>query len=316
MITPKPLDPMALVMVEEPFDDPNHIAQIKWDGVRMLTYLDETGLSLFNRRKNERTANYPELQELKTQVKARSLILDGEIVALGEGGKPTFSNILRRDLAKSSDKIRLIARQLPIYYMVFDILYLDDRWLVDEPLTTRQERLADVVSPSAQVQLVESHPSGVQLFRVMQEQGMEGIVIKEKAGRYHIGERHPTWKKVKYFRKLNAVVGGATLRGGNVNSLLLGLYQDGKLIYIGKAGSGLNNDSIAALTAFARGLPKQGHPFAVKPKLPASTAYDEIVFFPPQLVVEVQFMEWTADMTLRAPTIQGFREQDPEECVL
>ncbi|TCP59279.1 bifunctional non-homologous end joining protein LigD [Tumebacillus sp. BK434] len=316
MITPKPLDPMALLMVDEPFDDPHHLAQIKWDGVRMLAYLDETGLSLFNRRQNERTDQYPELQELKTQVKARSLILDGEIVALGAGGKPSFSNILRRDLAKSSDKIRLISRELPIYFMVFDLLYLDGRWLVDEQLTTRQEWLTEVLQPSAQVQLVDSHATGVQLFRVMQEQGMEGIVIKEKAGRYHIGQRHPTWKKVKSFRKLNAVVGGATLRGGNVNSLLLGLYREGRLIYIGKAGSGLNNEGIAALTAFARGLSKQGHPFAVKPKLPASTAYDEVVYFPPQLVVEVQFMEWTSDMTLRAPTIQRFRELDPKECVL
>jgi bifunctional non-homologous end joining protein LigD len=316
MITPKPIDPMALVLVDEPFDDPNYVYQIKWDGVRMLTYLDESGLALFNRRKHERTNNYPELQEIKGQLKARTAVLDGEIIALGEGGKPSFSNILKRDLAKSSDKIRLLTRQIPIYYMVFDLLYLDGRWLVEEPQTARQERLAQVLQPSAQVRLVDNHPSGVQLFQVMKEQGMEGIVCKEKAGRYHIGVRHPTWKKVKNFRTLYAVVGGATLRGGHVNSLLLGLYQEEKLIYIGKAGSGLNNETIRALTAFVRQLPKHPHPFTAKPKLHASTACDEIVYFPPQLVVEVQYMEWTSDMTLRAPTIQGFREIDPRTCTL
>ncbi|MFD2168623.1 non-homologous end-joining DNA ligase [Tumebacillus lipolyticus] len=315
MITNTPLEPMALVLVEQPFDDPNCLYQIKWDGVRMVTYLDESGLLLFNRKQRERTANYPELQEIKTAMKARSAILDGEIVALGEGGKPDFSNILKRDLALRSDKIASLVRKIPIYYLVFDLLYLDGRWLIDLPLTARQERLEDALRPTAHVQLVANHSSGVQLFNLMREQGMEGIVIKEKAGSYHIGERHPTWKKVKNFRTLFAVVGGVSLRGGQVNSLLLGLYQEGRLHYIGKAGSGLTGDQLRALTAFVGQLPRQPHPFASLPQLTAGTRYDQIAYLPPQLVVEVQFLEWTSDLTLRAPSVRGFRERDPRSCI-
>lgn len=314
MITNTPLEPMALVLVEQPFDDPNCLYQIKWDGVRMVAYMDESGLLLFNRKQRERTANYPELQEIKTALKARSAILDGEIVALGEGGKPDFSNILKRDLALRSDKIASLVRMIPIYYLVFDLLYLDGRWLIDLPLTARQERLADALRPTAHVQLVANHSSGVQLFNLMREQGMEGIVIKEKAGSYHIGERHPTWKKVKNFRTLFAVVGGVSLRGGQVNSLLLGLYQEGRLHYIGKAGSGLTGDQLRALTAFVGQLPRQPHPFSSLPQLTAGTRYDQIAYLPPQLVVEVQFLEWTSDLTLRAPSVRGFRERDPRSC--
>lgn len=311
----QPFIPMAMVLVDEPFDDPNYLYQIKWDGVRMVAYLDESGVRLVNRRLNDHTDNYPELQALPSMIKGRSAVLDGEIVAIGTDGKPSFSNILKRDLSKSPEKIRMMSRSIPIYFMVFDLLYLDDRWLVDEPLVHRQERLASVLTETEQVKIVGNQPSGTALFQVMREQGMEGIVCKEKQGLYKIGERSDTWKKVKYIRTIHAVVGGATLKGGRVNSLVLGAYADGKLICIGKAGSGLSGSDIQALTAFARGVKDQPCPFAVRPKLLRST-YDELIWFPPQLVAEVNYMEWTSDLTLRAPAIQGFVQRDPASCGL
>jgi bifunctional non-homologous end joining protein LigD len=309
----QPLVPMQPTLTEEPFDHPDWVYQIKWDGVRVLTYHDESGLRLVNRRLNERTANYPELHFLKEHLRARSAILDGEIIAFGADGKPSFSSILKRDLVKSADKIRLLPGRIPVYYMVFDLLHLDGKSLTGEPLLRRQELLAEVLPQAEQVKVVENHASGTALFRVMKEQGMEGIVCKEKQGTYKVGERSRTWLKVKYFRQINAVVGGVGVKNGFVNSLILGVYTEGKLICVGKAGSGLSSADVQALTQFARAVKGQPCPFEKKPKFPGAN-FDEIIWFPLQLVVEVEFMEWTSDLILRAPTIQRFVERDPAAC--
>ena len=153
--------------------------------------------------------------------------------------------------------------------------------------------------------MVTSQHAGTALFQLMGEQGMEGIVCKEKQGRYRIGDRNETWKKVKHSMRMNAVVGGVTTKGGQVNSLVLGLYNEGKLVFIGKAGSGLSATDLQALTQFINKLPPQPCPFAHPPQLLKHT-FDELIYVPPQLVVEVEFMEWSNDMQMRQPTVQGF----------
>ena len=317
MTTPElqPVVPMQPVQVDEPFDDPRYTYQIKWDGVRLLTYLDINGLQLFNRKLRPRTYIYPEMQELKKWLRASSVILDGEMVALGADGKPSFSAILRRDLVKGGDKVRVLMRNAPVFYMVWDVLFHDGEWLVDKPLFQRQERLREVVTPTGMVKLVDDHPSGVDLFRVMEQQGMEGIVAKEREGIYRLGERHPTWKKIKNFRTIHAVVGGATIKSGLVNALLLGVCTEDGLLYVGKAATGLSAADIEALTGFANQLPEQKPPFANPPRF-SPTVYEKVVWFPPTLVLEVRFLEWTSDLTLRGPVILGFREKAAEECRL
>ena len=315
MTTPElqPVVPMQPVMVDKPFDDPRYTYQIKWDGVRVLTYLDINGLQLFNRKLRPRTFIYPEMQELKKWLRATSVILDGEMVALGADGKPSFSAILRRDLVKGGDKVRLLARSSPVFYMVWDVLYHEGEWLVDKPLSQRQERLREVVTPSQFVKLVDDHPSGIELFRVMEQQGMEGIVAKEREGKYLIGERNATWKKIKTFRTIHTVAGGAVIKSGLVNSLLLGLYNEDGLIYVGKAATGLSAADLQALTGFTNQLPEQKSPF-LNPPRSSGTIYDKVVWFPPTIVVEVKFLEWTSDLTLRDPVILGFRDKPAGEC--
>jgi bifunctional non-homologous end joining protein LigD len=312
----EPVVPMQPVQVDEPFDDPRWLYQIKWDGVRMLSYMDSDGVRLVNRKLNDHTVKYPDLTAaLPGQVRAESLILDGEIVGFGEDGKPAFSAALKRDLVKSADKAQMLARTRPAYYMVWDLLYLNGQWLLDEPLSRRQQRLAEVLEPGTNIKLVDSHESGTALFRVMQEQGMEGIVAKEREGIYHLGQYNPTWKKIKYYRHLHAVVGGVSVKNGLVNSLLLGLYHEEQLLYIGRAGTGLDNAMIRALTQFVNGLPPQKPPFQNPPRI-TETAYERLVWFPVQLVVEVRFMEWTSDLTLRAPVVLGFCERETKTCTL
>lgn len=310
-----PVVPMQPVPRDEPFDDPDWLYQIKWDGVRILAYLEDGDVQYVNRKLRPRTANYADMLMVKEQVKARSVVLDGEMIGLGADGKPSFSAILKRDLVKGADKIRKAIARQPVFYMVWDILYLDGTWLLDEPLWRRQERLAAVLEPSERVQLLDNYDSGTELFRVMEAQGMEGIICKERQGRYVLGEYHATWKKVKNYRHQQVVVGGAILKSGLVNSLLLGVYQDGVLLFIGKAATGLSAADIQALTQFATQLPPQPSPFANLPKL-SVPAYEQTVWFPPQLVVEVRFLEWTSDLTLRAPIVLGFRQVDPKSCIL
>ncbi|PWK15569.1 RNA ligase family protein [Tumebacillus permanentifrigoris] len=311
----EPVVPMQPVQVDEPFDDSKWLYQIKWDGVRMLSYFDADGVRLVNRKLRDHTFKYPDLTTaLAEQVRAKSVILDGEIVGFGEDGKPTFSASLKRDLVKSADKAQVLARTRPAYYMVWDILYADGRWLLEEPLSRRQQRLADVLEPGPSIKLVDSHDAGTALFRVMQEQEMEGIVAKEREGIYRLGEYNPTWKKIKHYRFVHAVVGGAIVKSGLVNSLLIGLYQEDQLIYIGRAATGLDNAMIQALTQFVNHLPSQPPPFQNPPRH-TGNAYEKVVWFPPQLVVEVRFMEWTSDLTLRAPVVLGFRETEVRACV-
>ncbi|KEO84312.1 hypothetical protein EL26_05965 [Tumebacillus flagellatus] len=311
----EPVVPMQPVQVDEPFDDPKWLYQIKWDGVRMLTYLDESAVRLVNRKLNDHTVKYPDLTSvLPEQVRAKSVVLDGEIVGFGEDGKPSFSAALKRDLVKSADKARLLSRTRPAYYMVWDVLYADGQWLLNEPLSRRQQRLAELLEPGTNVKPVDSHESGTALFRVMKEQGMEGIVAKERAGRYTLGEYNPTWKKIKYYRFAQAVVGGVSVRNGLVNSLLLGLYDDDdRLLYIGRAGTGLDNAMIQALTQFVNQLPPMKPPFQNPPRH-TETAYEKLAWFPPQLVVEVRYLEWTSDLTLRSPVVLGFLEKDVASC--
>jgi bifunctional non-homologous end joining protein LigD len=144
----------------------------------------------------------------------------------------------------------------------------------------------------------------------MDQLDMEGIVMKERNGLYHIGMKHPTWFKVKCKRKMKAVVGGVTLKGGIVNALLLGAYQEGQLIFIGGAGSGLTNDHLKLLTESVRSLRQETCPFVNPPKLRKG----EFAWFVPSLTVLVEYLEWTEEITLRAPVVKKFGQAAPEEC--
>lgn len=310
----EPVVPMQPVQVDEPFDDARWLYQIKWDGVRMLAYADPNSLRLVNRKLRDHTFKYPDLTaQLQASVRLTSWVLDGEIIGLGAEGKPAFSSALKRDLVKSADKAQQLSRTQPAYYMVWDLLYADGKWLVDQPLAQRQERLFRALEPSQNIQLVDSHSSGTELFRVMQEQGMEGIVAKEREGLYHLGVYHQTWKKIKHYRVLHAIVGGVLVKNGLANSLLLGLYQEEQLLYIGRAANGLDSQMIQALTQFVQQLPPQPAPFHQPPRH-VSTAYEKVVWLPPQLVVEVRFLEWTSELTLRSPIVLGFREHAAKTC--
>ncbi|OUM94846.1 MAG: DNA ligase [Thermobacillus sp. ZCTH02-B1] len=306
----EPIVPFEPVAAEDIPTGPRWVAQIKWDGVRMLVYFDGASTRLVNRRLHERTMQYPELADARRYLRAKSAILDGEIVAF-DGGKPSFHEVMRRDGIRSARAVSAAVREIPVAYMVFDILYLDGEWVTGHSLEERQRLLGRTLEPCDNVRLVENAADGARLFEVMRAHGMEGIVVKDLASTYAIGGKDGRWRKIKVRRDLTAVVGGVTYDGGLVNALLLGLYdRQGRLHYIGHAGSGrLTVRDRAGIAAAAELIRSPDCPFAAKPPRSAGA-----VWLRPLLTAKVRYLEWTPGRTLRHPVIEAVGTGQAEAC--
>lgn len=301
------VEPMIPVLVKEIIERPDYVYQVKWDGVRMLSYLSGGRVTLLNKHGRMRTDQYPEMQELTSLLKTPEAIVDGELVVL-KNGKPSFPSILKRDLS-SSRQDNYLMKLYPVHYMVFDILYAG-RDLRTLPLLERQAVLDKTLTENSWVRIVENFSVGHSLFAAVKAQDMEGIVIKRRLSSYQGGKKHRDWLKVKYRRTQYCVVGGYTLNGTVVNALLLGIYRGHDLLYIGKAGTGLRQEDWTLLTRELPRISISHSPFVNKP--PARGYY----FVQPQLTVKVEFAEWTDTLTLRSPVITGFSNKPAGECRL
>jgi bifunctional non-homologous end joining protein LigD len=286
------------------------IAQIKWDGVRMLSYSDGSHAELINRRGNRRTLQYPELSRPEAYCRAQSVILDGEIIALS-GGKPSFHEVMRRDSLKNEAAIRAVSPQVPVLYMIFDILYCNGLSLLNEPLSRRQQILSEMLLPHPHVQNVPSYHQPAQLFAAAQKGSLEGIVCKDLTSTYAPGGKDKRWQKRKIISDVTAVAGGVTFRDGLVNALLFGLYDDtGKLHYIGHAGAGkMTVQDWRNLTAQIGGLLTEQMPFTELPQRSKGA-----VWIRPELVFKLHFLEWNPSGTFRQPVIQAQVELPPRSC--
>lgn len=304
-----PVKPFEPVRTEQVPAGEGWIAQIKWDGVRMLTYRDGGQTRLINRRLNDRTRQYPELAEPAAWCTAETFVLDGEVIALGDG-RPSFYRVMKRDNLRNEPAIRQAANRDPVTYMIFDLLYVNGEWLTGRPLRERQERLREIIRPQDHVQLVGNVADGEHLLAVMNQYGMEGIVCKDLSSTYVPGGKDGRWRKVKLFRDLVAAVGGVTLRAGTVNSLFLGLFAEDRFLYIGHAGTGkLTQADWRALTERLMPLSVPRRPFANEPH-----RTDGAIWVKPELTVKVQFLEWTPQGTMRHPSIQAIADVPAAEC--
>ncbi len=289
------------------------IAQVKWDGVRVLTYADDGGVRLYNRKKNERTMHYPEITSISEYCSSRSVILDGEVISLGGNGKPSFQRVMRRDGLRNIDRVRIAIESVPIIYMIFDIVYLDGVWIHDKSLRERNQLLSSIITPNEHIQLVPSVEQTQGLFNAVQEQEMEGIVLKRIDSLYSIGKKREDWLKLKNFQDVIAVIGGFTLRHNTVNSILLGLYDSlGRLQYVGHTGTGkMTVSDWKELTKELKEMVTEQLPFN---KIPQRRT--DAVWVQPKKTVKIKFAEWTEGGALRQPSIEGFIEFPPEECLL
>ncbi|RNB88033.1 DNA ligase [Brevibacillus nitrificans] len=306
----EPITPFEPILTESLPTGDNWVAQIKWDGVRMLTYFDGNEVRLINRKLNDRTLQYPEFLDLSRYCHATSVILDGEIIAF-DSNKPSFHEIMKRDRIRKKQSIPLAVNQTPVTYMFFDVLFLNGSWVTEKPLRERQELLEQIITPLSNVQVVQNFQDAHGLYEVMKQHQMEGIVCKDLSSSYLMKGKDKRWQKKKIFHDLLAVVGGVTLRDGIVNAVLLGLYDEsGNFIYIGHAGGGkLTNQDWRALTETIKPLVTTERPFHNQPE-----RGKDAIWIKPKLVMKVQFMEWTTGLTMRHPTIQAIVNASLLDC--
>lgn len=297
---------------KEAFDSDEHLFQVKWDGVRILAFIENGTVRLQNRKLHPRTQTYPDFHNLHRSLKAERAILDGEMIALGENGKPSFKEILSRDLKTDPAAIQIAAKQLPAIYIAFDLLAIDGEELLCRPLEERLAALREVAVPMDHFQVIEDFPSGKALFAVVEAQGMEGIVAKVKQSPYVPGEKPDYWLKIKTKKDVIAVIGGYTVRERRLNSLLCGLFAEGRLFYIGNAATGLTADDLKALDIHLSQLAVSRSPFANPPRLYGVATH----WVQPVLTAKIEFMEWTEDLQMRAPVIAGFTRENPADCQL
>jgi bifunctional non-homologous end joining protein LigD len=296
-----------------PPDDGTWALEMKWDGVRALAYTDVGATRLVSRRGQDITSAYPELDGLA----GRQAVLDGEVVALARGGWPDFEALQRRIHVTSPTAARLLARSVPVTYLVFDLLALDGRWLLNEPYRHRREALEALAleGPNWQTPPSFTDTPGADLLAVSRQQRLEGVVAKRLASRYEPGKRTGSWVKVKNTYRQEAVVGGwrpgQGLRSGLIGSLLVGVYGERGLAYAGHVGTGFTQAALVMLSERLAPLRRGSPPFA--DPLPVEHARDA-VWAEPVLVVEVAFTGWTQAGRMRAPSYQGLRlDKDPAE---
>ena len=292
----RPMEPRS---AKSPFDDPEYRFQLKWDGVRMLAFLEEGRVRLQNRKGHDRTEQYPELQQISTLVEAKEALLDGEVVVLEEG-RPSFPRVIKRDFCRQKRSIAALSRSLRCTYCLFDILFLNGDDLTGKPLDERLKLLSGIVRTGWPLYVNDNFPGGTALYRRVEELGMEGIVAKKKDSPYLPGQKSGHWLKVKPRRRQLCVVGGLTLKEGAVAALLLGAFADGALHFVGRAGSGLTRRDLGALRQYAAHNAAAFTPFSTPPR------EKDCVWLQPRLTVMIEYAEWTPDVKLRAPVVVGF----------
>ena len=317
---PEGIKPMAAVLSTAlPCDDENWAYEIKWDGVRAVAYCEAGVMRLESRTLRDVTSTYPELRALAAELGSTDAVLDGEVVAFDEAGKPSFELLQSRMNLASESAIRRRMGDCPVTYMVFDILYLDGRKLLDVPYTQRRERLEGLGLDGPNWQTPSYHRGdGKGLLDLTRQRELEGLVAKRLDSRYLPGRRTRAWLKVKNLMGQELVIGGwlpgQGRREDTLGALLLGYHEDEggerHLKYAGRVGTGFTDDELDRLAGLLEPLRTKKSPFTGRQ--PPRQA----VFVEPKLVAEVKFREWTATRTLRAPVYKGLRDDKrPEDVV-
>ncbi len=298
------IKPMEPILIKEMPKKSDCLAQVKWDGIRLLAYVRKGKVRLYTRNHRSRTLTYPEIvMDLRAQFPSQELILDGECVSFKDG-KANFFQVLKRDRMKDLDKIKEMMKGFPAVYMVFDLLYLNGEWLTSYPLVDRLDQLSSLLISTPFVQLCSTIEDGGRLWKYIKTREWEGMVLKKKRSVYHAGKKHRDWKKVKVTQKIEAFVIGVTFRSRKVNSLIVGIHDDDAWQYIGKVSSGLSQKEIELITNWVASV-RIDEP----PQVDVPLEKQKIVWVPPHLKVKISFFEWTPSGTLRSPVIQGYSFQ-------
>jgi bifunctional non-homologous end joining protein LigD len=318
---PAVIHPMLATPVAKAFDDSDWLFEIKWDGYRAVAFIDDGRVRLVSRNQNDLTAQFAELGRLPQFVSAQRAILDGEIVALDDEGRPSFSLMQQRTGFHPGKRSLQRREGVPVIYYAFDLLYLDGLDLRHVALEQRKQLLKDQIKVGEVIQFSDHYAEkGLDLFKAAKQRGLEGIVAKKRSSTYE-ERRSRDWLKIKITQRQECVIGGYTDPEGSreyFGALVLGLYDRQKrLIHVGQVGTGFDEKVLKEIFGRLQPLKTKQNPFYGE-----IGGLRKVQFVRPELVAEIKFAEWTHEsadggMKLRAPVFMGLRaDKSAEECRL
>jgi bifunctional non-homologous end joining protein LigD len=291
--------PMLATLAREVPGGDGWLFEVKWDGYRALAYVRGSETTLLSRNDNDLTPRFSNVaKEISKAVKSQHAVVDGEVCALDEQGRASFSAMQQGNG--------------PLVYYAFDLLELDGEPLLELPLTERQARLAKLLDKrNRTVRISETFDDGDALYEAAKQQELEGIMAKRADSKYYPGRRTRDWLKITTHGKQEFIIEGYTPGGGRraglFGALILAVRDGDELKYVGNVGTGFTDTEIRRLLEKLKPLRRKTSPFKEIPKMP-KVRKDEIVWVEPELVAEVEFAEFTHDGRLRAPSYQGLRE--------
>jgi bifunctional non-homologous end joining protein LigD len=310
---PGEVSPMLAVAGTLPRDDAGWAYEFKWDGIRAISYVDGGRIRIMSRNGNDLTGSFPELRALGERLGSQQVVMDGEIVAFDEEGRPRFQRLQPRIHAVDGAKAKRLADAQPVVYVIFDLLYVDGRSLVAEPYEERRRRLEalgiDRNRGASWTLSPRFDGPGADILEASKSQGLEGVLAKRLDSPYLPGRRSPTWTKVKNILMQEVVIGGWTPgaghRQGRFGSLLLGIPGDGGLEYVGQVGTGFSDAALDDLMESLNSHETGNSPFVDE----VPRQYRKVATWTePTLVGEVNFSEWTGDGRMRHPSWRGLRD--------
>jgi len=308
----KKYKPMLAKTANAPFSSKDWIFEVKWDGIRAISYINKE-LTIESRNKKELKTNFPELEELTNLTE--HAVLDGEIILM-RNGKVDFGTLLQRVQASSSKDIKKLQQKYPVLYILFDILEKDGNSLLDKPLIERKKILEETVKEGKNVILsVYAEEKGKEYYTATIQKGLEGVMAKKKNSNYEPGKRSNAWLKIKPTKECDCAIFGYTKGTGNrdetFGALILGLYKEQTPVFVGKVGTGFNQKTLKILSKALQNL-------AVYQKtLTDVNIPEEITWVTPNLVCKIGYQTVTSDLKLRIPIFLSLRSnKSPQECKL
>lgn len=302
----KGIKPMLITEMQEPFDSPDYIYELKLDGERCIAYLDETETVLQNKRSFIMNARFPELNEIHKAANVKC-ILDGELAVISDG-KPDFFEVQRRSILSNKFKIELASAKHPACFTAFDILYYKDKQVTDLPLMERKELLSKALKENEQIAVSRFiEEQGTAFYNLAVQQQLEGIVAKRKDSKYYMDKRTKDWIKIKYLKDDDYVVCGYIQKDNNVVSIVLGQYSGNDIIYKGHVTLGVSREDFNVISRTQR---------IDSPSFPTPKGNEDAIWIKPINVCTVNFMMKTGSGGLRQPVFKGLRDdKDSHECI-
>lgn len=302
-----------------PVDETGWAFEIKWDGVRVLSSIGPKGVRLRSSRGNDISGRYPELRRMVEALDGHTVVLDGEVVAFDEHGRPSFGLLQTRMHVASAAEVAKRAETVPITYVVFDLIELDGNEVMPLPYTERRRILKELVPDDGcwTVPAEQAAGNGAALMNAVRERGLEGVMAKRVDSPYLAGKRSSSWVKAKARLRQEFVIGGWQAgegnRSGQLGSLLVGVYEGATFRYCGKVGTGFSMRELTRLGSVLEPLAVDESPFDPPPPRPIARLAH---YVRPELVAEVEFGEWTAEGILRHPSYLGTRDdKNPTDVV-